>query len=64
MSKTRKSPPMTHKPQQQQSQLSISATAVFDIDASADGSNATSLPRFRMVAYTGARCVLRDGDIR
>lgn len=44
---------MTLKPQQNQSQLSISATAVFDIDAAADGSTATALPKFRMVAYTG-----------
>ena len=53
MSKTRKSQPMTLKPQQTQSQLSISATAVFDIDASADGSTPAALPKFRMVAYTG-----------
>ena len=53
MSKTRKSPPMTLKPQHNQSQLSISATAVFDIDATADGSTAPALPKFRMVAYTG-----------
>jgi phage major head subunit gpT-like protein len=44
---------MTLKPQQNQSQLSISATAVFDIDAAADGSSAAALPKFRMVAYTG-----------
>jgi hypothetical protein len=44
---------MTLKPQQTQSQLSISATAVFDIDASADGSTPAALPKFRMVAYTG-----------
>lgn len=53
MSKTRKSLPMTLKPQQNQSQLSLSATAVLDIDASADGSSAAALPKFRMVAYTG-----------
>jgi phage major head subunit gpT-like protein len=44
---------MTLKPQQTQSQLSISATAVFDIDASADGTAPAALPKFRMVAYTG-----------
>ena len=44
---------MTLKPQQNQSQLSISATAVINIDAAADGSAAASLPKFRMVAYTG-----------
>ncbi|MFN6205629.1 MAG: hypothetical protein ACK49R_04210, partial [Planctomycetota bacterium] len=32
--------------------LSFTANAVIDIDAAAEGS-ATSLPRFRMVAYTG-----------
>jgi hypothetical protein len=53
MSKTKRSQPMTLKPQQNQSQLSISATAVFDIDAAADGSSAAALPKFRMVAYTG-----------
>ncbi|AMV35240.1 hypothetical protein VN12_24155 [Pirellula sp. SH-Sr6A] len=53
MSKTRKSLPMTLKPQHNQSQLSLSATAVLDIDASADGSSAAALPKFRMVAYTG-----------
>ena len=53
MSKTKRSLPMTLKPQQNQSQLSISATAVFDIDAAVDGSSAASLPKFRMVAYTG-----------
>ncbi len=36
MSKTRKSQPMTLKPQQNQSQLSLSASAILDIDASAD----------------------------
>jgi hypothetical protein len=53
MSKTRKSQPMTLKPEPNQNQLSISATAVFDIDAAADGSSAAALPKFRMVAYTG-----------
>lgn len=53
MSKTRKSQPMTLKPEPNQNQLSISATAVFDIDAAADGSTAAALPKFRMVAYTG-----------
>lgn len=53
MSKTRNSQPMTLKPEPNQNQLSISATAVFDIDAAADGSTAAALPKFRMVAYTG-----------
>ncbi len=53
MFKTRKSPPMMLKPQEQQSQLCITATAMLDIDASADGSASGVLPRFRMVAYTG-----------
>jgi phage major head subunit gpT-like protein len=44
---------MTLKPEPNQNQLSISATAVFDIDAAADGSSAAALPKFRMVAYTG-----------
>ena len=53
MYKTRKSLPMMHKPQEQQRQVCITATAMLDIDASSDGSASGALPRFRMVAYTG-----------
>ncbi|MBU6240028.1 MAG: hypothetical protein KGQ51_19615 [Planctomycetes bacterium] len=44
---------MMHKPQEQQCQVCITATAMLDIDASSDGSASGTLPRFRMVAYTG-----------
>src|SRR4051812_29940971 len=33
--------------------LNITATAVFDVESAADGSQSAGLPRFRMVAYTG-----------
>jgi hypothetical protein len=54
MSKTMKSP-STIKAEENRNQLRLSATAVIDVDASADGASSGVLPRFRMVAYTGGQ---------
>jgi hypothetical protein len=34
--------------------LSLTATATIDVEAAADGNSPSALPRFRMLAYTGA----------
>jgi hypothetical protein len=54
MSKTMKSPSAI-KAEENRNQLRLSATAVIDVDASADGTSSGVLPRFRMVAYTGGQ---------
>jgi hypothetical protein len=54
MSKTKKSP-STIKADENCNQLRLSATAVIDVDASAEGTSSGVLPRFRMVAYTGGQ---------
>jgi len=54
MSKTMKSPSAI-KAEENRNQLRLSATAVIDVDASAEGTSSGVLPRFRMVAYTGGQ---------
>ena len=54
MSKTMKSPSAI-KADENRNQLRLNATAVIDVDASADGTSGSALPRFRMVAYTGGQ---------
>ncbi len=54
MSKTMKSPSAI-KAEENHNQLRLSATAVIDVDASAEGTSSGVLPRFRMVAYTGGQ---------
>ena len=55
MSKKKMSQPMTLNPLENRNQLNINATAMIDVDASADGTSTGVLPRFRMVAYTGGQ---------
>jgi hypothetical protein len=55
MSKKKISQPMTLNPQENRNQLNINATAMIDVDASAEGTSTGVLPRFRMVAYTGGQ---------
>jgi len=47
--------PSAIKAEENRNQLRLSATAVIDVDASADGTSSGVLPRFRMVAYTGGQ---------
>jgi len=47
--------PSAIKAEENRNQLRLSATAVIDVDASAEGTSSGVLPRFRMVAYTGGQ---------
>ena len=53
MKATKKSLPATLDAAMVPASLHLTATAIIDLDALADGASGPALPRFHMVAYTG-----------
>jgi hypothetical protein len=53
MTRSTKRPPAMPEPVSTPTLLALTASAVIDMEAAADGTTPAALPRFRMVAYTG-----------